>query len=141
MILKIKFCNYCLKVTCDYYKYCNYSLILLIIVEIHSFFYNDNFNPCFESIWLKITCYSVFQLHIITFLFDYVLFNCNRTIFCHWNNIGRPKFCNTIIACNAIILHCSRYIELLPTLVYSYCMRSTGFPVEFKWVFLTYTFI
>ena len=75
-------------------------------------------------------------------MFDYLLFNCSRTIFCHCNNIGSPKSCDTVIACNAIILHCLQYIlNYCPTLVYSYCMRSTGFPVELKWVLLKYNYV
>ena len=35
-----------------------------------------------------------------------LLFSCSKTIFCHSDNIGRPKLCDTIITI--------QYIELLP---------------------------
>ena len=66
-------------------QYCNYALILSMIAKIGSYLKDDTSDPCFESIWLKIKCYSIFQLHI--------LFNSSKTIFCHCDNIGRLKSC------------------------------------------------
>ena len=43
----------CVKVTCDY---CNCSLILSMIAK------TGTSDPCFETIWLKTKCYSIFQL-------------------------------------------------------------------------------
>ena len=90
----MKFCNYCLKVTCDF-NYCNYSLILSMI---GSFFKRWHF---WSLIWEHTKCCSIFQLHIY--------FNCSKTIFCRCDNIGRPKSCDMIITMqyydSYIILH------------------------------------
>ena len=78
------------------YRNLNFAIIAIILSMIDSFvFKDDNFDPCFQSIWLKIKCYSIFQLHILKLLCDYLLFNCNCD---NIINIGRPKSCDTIIA-------------------------------------------
>ena len=66
--MKIEFCDYCLKVTRDYclkvtHDYCKYCKY--IIIDTVDSFKKDNSGPCFESIWLKIKCCSVSQLHIL----------------------------------------------------------------------------
>ena len=35
---------------------------------------SDNFNPCFQSIWLKIKHYSIFQLHNILKYFGVITY-------------------------------------------------------------------
>ena len=86
----------CLKVTRDYFKYCNYSLILLIIAKIHSF-KKDSSEPRFESLYV-VKCYRVFQLYIIIItLCDYQL---------------RQHIAIAIILADQN--HAMRYIELLP---------------------------
>ena len=49
-------------------QYCNYSLILSIVIKIGSLLKKDDTSePCFESIWVKIKCYSISQLHILNY--------------------------------------------------------------------------
>ena len=77
-----------------------YLLILSMIANLCTFFIYDNPDPCFESIWLKIYI-ILFNIIIMTsFLCGYLLFNCSKRTFFHFDNIGRPKLCDTIGVAN-----------------------------------------
>ena len=50
-------------------QYCNSSLTLTMIAKIGSFKKKDISDPCIESIRLKTKCYSIFQLHILSYMY------------------------------------------------------------------------
>ena len=87
--------------TCDY---SNHSLILSMMAHCLK---DDTSDPCFDGS----------RLSVIVF-FNCRYYNCSKTIFCHCDNIDRPKSCNTIIAIYWIIaqLYCSPHP--LPTLLF-----------------------
>ena len=67
-------------------QYCNYLLILYMIVKTGSFFKRWHF-------WSLLWEYTAQDYSIV--FFNYIVYkNCNETIFCHCDIIGSPKSCN-----------------------------------------------